>query len=285
MKRLLIAGHGDVARRLVPQLPATVELRSLARRLGADLDQPDTLEAALDWADSVLHAAPPPAEGEIDPRTANLLAMLEKGRILPTRFVYISTSGVYGDCGGASVDESRAPNPQTARAKRRLDAEQRLAGWCRPRGVRLIVLRAPGIYAADRLPLERLRAGTPVLRDADDVYTNHIHADDLAACALRALEDDAPAGVYNASDDSTLKMGEWFDFLADRAGFPRPPRVARSDAAGRVSPALLSFMRESRRLDNRRLKTVLGVRLRYPTVRDGVPADLARRAGEAARAG
>jgi len=284
MKRLLIAGFGDVARRLLPRLPPGLEVRTLARRLGADLDRPETLEAAIGWADSVLHAAPPPAEGETDPRTANLLAVMEKGRILPTRFAYISTSGVYGDCGGARVDEMRAPNPQTARAKRRLDAEQRLAGWCRARDVRLVVLRAPGIYAADRLPLERLRAGTPVLREEDDVYTNHIHADDLAACALRALEDDAPAGVYNASDDSDLKMGEWFDFLAGRAGLPRPPRISRSEAAGRVSPALLSFMSESRRLDNHRLKAVLGVRLQYPTVREGVPVDLTHSVGDAAPA-
>jgi nucleoside-diphosphate-sugar epimerase len=285
MQRLLIAGFGDVARRLVPRLPASVEVRTLARRLGADLERPETLGAALDWADCVLHAAPPPAEGEIDPRTANLLAMIEKGRILPTRIVYISTSGIYGDCGGAWVDEARVPNPQSARGKRRLDAERRLAHWCNRHQLPLVVLRAPGIYAADRLPLERLRAGTPVLRDEDDVYTNHIHADDLAACALRALADDAAAGVYNASDDSTLKMGAWFDFLADRAGLPRPPRIARSEAPGRISPALLSFMSESRRLDNRRLKAVLGVRLRYPTVREGVPADLARRIGDAATAG
>jgi len=273
MKRLLIAGFGDVARRLAPRLPGTVEVRTLARRLGADLDRPETLEAAARWADCVLHSAPPPADGETDPRTANLLAMLEKGRILPTRFVYISTSGVYGDCGGAWVDEARAPNPQTARAKRRVDAERRLAEWCGAHGVALVVLRAPGIYAADRLPLERLRAGTPVLRDEDDVYTNHIHADDLAGSVQRALEDDAPAGVYNASDDSTLKMGAWFDFLAERAGLPRPPRITRSDAARRLPAALLSFMSESRQLDNRRLKEVLGVRLRFPTVRDGVPAE------------
>jgi nucleoside-diphosphate-sugar epimerase len=272
MKRLLIAGFGDVAHRLVSRLPGTVEVRTLARRLGADLDRPETLAAAARWADCVLHSAPPPADGETDPRTENLLSVIEKGRILPTRFVYISTSGVYGDCGGAWVDESRAPNPQTARAKRRVAAEQRLAAWCGLHGVILVVLRAPGIYAADRLPLERLRAGTPVLREEDDVYTNHIHADDLAASALRALEDGAPAGVYNASDDSALRMGEWFDFLADRAGLPRPPRIARSEAASRISPALLSFMSESRRLDNRRLKEALGVRLRYPTVRDGVPA-------------
>jgi nucleoside-diphosphate-sugar epimerase len=131
-------------------------------------------------------------------------------------------------------------------------------------------LRVPGIYAADRLPLERLRAGTPVLRAEDDVYTNHIHADDLAMIVARALEDEAPAGVFNANDDSGLKMGEWFDLVADLYGLPRPPRIPRSEAAGKIPPGLLSFMSESRRLDNRRLKQVLGVRLRYPTVHEGL---------------
>lgn len=271
MKRLLIVGHGDVARRLVAQLPAGVELRSLARRFGADLDRPESLGEAGGWADCVLHCAPPPTGGELDSRTSTLLAVIEKGRILPTRFVYISTSGVYGDCGGAWVDETRPANPQTARAKRRLDAERRLAHWCGGRGVELVILRAPGIYAADRLPLERLRGRVPVLRDEDDVYTNHIHADDLAACVLRALAPDAPAGVYNAADDSALKMGDWLDFVADRAGLPRPPRISRSEAGGKIPAATLSFMGESRRLVNQRLKDTLKVKLRYPTVFDGVP--------------
>ncbi len=269
MKRLLIAGCGDVARRALPALGLRFEIRVLSRSEGADLDSPASL-AAFEPADAVLHCVPPPSTGTADTRTANLLAALESRRILPTRFVYISTSGVYGDCGGALVDESRAANPQSARAKRRADAEERLALWCSSRGVALLVLRAPGIYAADRLPLERLRAGMPVLRDADDVYTNHIHAGDLASCCLRALEEDAPAGIYNASDDTRLKMGEWFDLVADHAGLPHPPRVARSEAAGSMPPELLSFMNESRRLDNRRLKQVLGVQLRFPTVRQGL---------------
>ena len=269
MKRLLIAGYGDIARRAEPALRSRFEIRILARSNGMDLDRPASLNS-LEPADSVLHCAPPPQTGEIDSRTANLLAALESRRILPTRFVYISTSGVYGDCAGALVDESRAVNPQSARARRRVSAEAQLALWCNSRGVALVVLRAPGIYAADRLPLARLRAGTPVLRDADDVYTNHIHAEDLAGCCLRALEESAPAGIYNASDDSRLKMGEWFDLVADRAGLPRPPRVARSEAAGRLPPELLSFMSESRRLDNARLKRGLGVRLRFPTVREGL---------------
>lgn len=269
MKRLLIVGYGDVARRTVPLLDLPFELTILSRSSGMDLDRPESLKA-LEPVDAVLHCAPPPSSGVADTRTANLLAAFDNARILPTRFVYISTSGVYGDCAGALVDETRALNPQNARARRRADAEARLALWCSSRGAALVVLRAPGIYAADRLPLARLRARTPVLRDADDVYTNHVHADDLAAICVRALEDSAPAGIYNASDDTRLRMGEWFDLVADRAGLPRPPRIAREEAGGRMPPELLSFMNESRQLDNGRLKRTLGVRLRYPTVKEGL---------------
>jgi nucleoside-diphosphate-sugar epimerase len=191
--------------------------------------------------------------------------------------VYIGTSGVYGDCGGAVVDEDRPLNPQSARARRRADAESRLALWCSRHGIALVILRAPGIYASDRLPLSRLRAGTPVLRAEDDVFTNHIHADDLAACCAVALHEDAPAGIYNASDDTQMRMGEWFDLLADHAGLPRPPRIARAQAPGRIPAELLSFMRESRRLDNTRLKQTLGVRLRYPTVHRGIADEHAAR--------
>lgn len=271
MKRLLIVGYGDIARRAEPKLESRYALHPVSRRFGVDLDRPETLEA-LPEADAVLHCAPPPPRGTTDPRTVALLGALAKRGILPARLVYVSTSGVYGDCGGARVDESRAVHPQTDRARRRVDAERRLALWCSERGVALVILRAPGIYAADRLPLARLRAGTPVLRDADDVYTNHIHAEDLADIVVRALEDTAPAGTYNASDDSDLRMGEWLDLVAERAGLPRPPRIARSEASARIEPGLLSFMSESRRLVNQRLKDVLGVRLRYPTVREGVPA-------------
>ena len=268
MKRLLVAGFGDIARRAEPLLSGRFEVVPLSRRTGRDLDRPESL--ALEAAHAVLHLAPPPREGDADTRTANLLAALEKGRILPARFVYVSTSGVYGDCGGARVDESRAPAPGTPRARRRLDAEGRLALWCSARGVPLVVLRAPGIYAAQRLPLERLRAGTPALRREDDVYTSHVHADDLAASAARALDDDAPAGVYNCCDDSELLLGDWLDLVADLARLPRPARLARSEAMARVSPETYSFMCESRRLDNRRLKQRLGVRLRYATVHEGL---------------
>ncbi len=268
MKRLLIAGFGDIARRALPRLERAFECRRGSRATGFDLDQPETL--ARIEADTVLHCAPPPDAGETDPRTANLLAALEKARILPRRVVYVSTSGVYGDCGGALVDELRAPNPATARARRRLHAEQYLASWCGARGVFLVILRAPGIYAADRLPLERLRAGTPVLRDADDVYTNHIHADDLAAICARALQENSGPGIYNASDDTRLKMGAWMDLVADAAGLPRPPAIARAEATALVGSERLSFMSESRLLDNTKLKRELGVQLAFPTVLEGL---------------
>lgn len=269
LKRLLIVGQGDIARRALPRLEKSFQIRSLTRAAGMDLDLPGTLRN-LEPADAVLHCVPPPPHGQEDTRTAHLLAALDRSAILPTRMVYVGTSGVYGDCSGALVDESRAPNPQTPRAVRRLDAESRLALWCASRAIPLVVLRAPGIYAEERLPLERLRAGTPVLRTEDDVFTNHIHAEDLAACCVRALEEDAPAGVYNACDDSVIKMGDWMDLVADHAGLPRPPRIARADAAGVVPAPLLSFMGESRRLANTRLKQRLGVRLRFATVREGL---------------
>jgi nucleoside-diphosphate-sugar epimerase len=268
MKRLLVAGFGDIARRAAPRLARRYSLQRLSRALGADLDFPQTL--ALEAADAVLHCVPPPGEGETDSRTAHLLAALENGRILPARMVYVSTSGVYGDCAGARVDESRPPAPRTARARRRLDAERRLAQWCSLRGIPLVILRAPGIYAADRLPLARLRAGMPVLLAEHDVYTNHIHAEDLAAIVSRALEEDAPPGVYNASDDSEVRMADWFDFLAERHGLPRPPRVSREQAKNILPEAVYSFMSESRRLDNGKLKRELGIRLLFPTIREGL---------------
>lgn len=264
MQRLAVVGFGDIARRAAPLLERRFALERLSRGSGFDLDSPAALDVAP--ADALLHCVPPPPPGERDTRTARLLASLGWA---PRRLVYLSTSGVYGDCDGALVDEQRPLNPQTARARRRADAEAQLQRWCAERGTALVILRVPGIYAADRLPIERLRAGIPALCAQDDVYTNHIHADDLAAIVTRAFEE-APPGVYNAADDTHLRMGDWLDLVADHAGLARPRRMARSQIAAAVPAATLQFMRESRRLDNRRLKTVLGVRLRYPTVHRGL---------------
>jgi nucleoside-diphosphate-sugar epimerase len=282
MERLLIVGVGDVARRALPALVARYDTLAMVRAAGpavptgvrlaiGDLDHPATLAPLAGAADVVLHLAPPDETRDGDARTRNLIIALSGARMLPRRLVYISTSGVYGDCGGARIDESRPVNPQSARAARRVDAERTVIEWGASAGVQTTILRVPGIYSADRLPVERLKRGTPVLRDEDDVYTNHVHADDLAAICVRALEPDAPPGIYNAADDSELKMGEWFDLVADRFGLARPPRVSRAEAARVISPMLLSFMSESRRLVNRAMKEVLRIRLRYPTVFEGVP--------------
>jgi nucleoside-diphosphate-sugar epimerase len=287
MDRLLIVGCGDIARRALPELCKRYRVSALVRArdpslvsagvelVEGDLDRPDTLAALPGGAARIAHLAPPPENGARDLRTHALLAALEtaarSGEMLPQRFVYLSTSGVYGDCGGAFVDESRTPSPQTERAMRRLDAE-RAVGACGERlGVEVVVLRVPGIYASDRLPLARLRQGVPALRPEDDVYSNHIHADDLAAAVVAALERESVRGVYNVNDDSEMRMSEWFDLVADRCGLPRPARITRAQAAALVPPAQISFMSESRRLVNRRMKMELGVRLRYPTVDDGVP--------------
>jgi nucleoside-diphosphate-sugar epimerase len=268
MQRLLVVGYGDIARRAAPLLAPRCAITGLSRQAGFDLDHRVTL--ALGAADALLHCAPPPPQGERDSRTANLLSALEEQQLVPKRVVYISTSGVYGDCAGERVAETRPLNPQTPRARRRADAERQLEHWCAERGAALVTLRAPGIYAADRLPLGRLRARVPVLHPGEDVYTSHIHADDLAAAVARALEADAPPGVYNAADDTELLMGDWLDLVADYAGLSRAPRVRASRIAELVPPELLSFMQESRRLNNARLKHVLGVQLRYPTVHEGL---------------
>ena len=284
MNRLLIVGCGDIALRALPQLARNYEVFGLVRAaaqadriaaLGAipltgDLDNPATLHALPGGSDLVLHLAPPGESGDRAQRSANLIAALSTRP--PERLVYISTSGVYGDCGGAWVDEDRPLAPQTVRALRRVDAERSLLAWGKQSGVAVAVLRVPGIYAAERLPLAQLKRASPVLRAEDDVYTNHIHADDLAGICLAALERGAAGRVYNASDDSEIKMGDYFDLVADRARLPRPPRIARAAAeAGAIAEGLLSFMRESRRLTNTRMKAELGVRLRYPSVYEGVP--------------
>lgn len=293
--RVLIVGCGDVGLRAAGQLgaPQSQRVRLLAltsspervRLLRAcgltpllgDLDQPGTLRRLSGLGQRVLHLAPPPgdARGVVthDPRTRDLLRALRL-RTPPQALVYASTTGVYGDCQGQRVSESRPVQPHTARARRRVDAEQwvRLLGRT---GVRSTILRVPGIYAQDReggTPRERLLKGTPVLQAQDDVYTNHIHADDLARACVAALMRGAPQRAYHVNDDGELKMGQYFDLAADLCGLPRPRRITREQAQTEMSPLLLSFMSESRRMDNRRLKQELRLKLRYPTVREGLIA-------------
>ncbi|MDR5736463.1 MULTISPECIES: NAD-dependent epimerase/dehydratase family protein [unclassified Caballeronia] len=277
------------------------ELRAAgALPITGDLDARRSLARLAGIARHVLHLAPPQRDGDTDRRTRALLAALRAPRrsvargvqtsmavrpawrsasfIVPDtsfgatsaqarlRFVYASTTGVYGDCRGARIDETRPVRPENERARRRVSAEQLLRGTGVRSGWRVSIVRIPGIYAEDRLPRARIERAMPALIERDDVYTNHIHADDLAAIIVRTLGRGKPQRAINASDDTDLCMADYFDRVADACGLPRVPRITREEAEARLEPVTLSFMRESRRLRNDRLKRELGYALRYPTV-------------------
>jgi nucleoside-diphosphate-sugar epimerase len=289
--RLLIVGCGDIGLRILARMRDRFRVIALTsspdrvrelRAAGAvpligNLDRRATLARCAAFGARVIHLAPPPNRGPRDTRTRHLLTALGARA---EHLVYISTTGVYGDARGRLIDESAPPAPANERGKRRLDAERTLREACRRGHLRPSILRVPGIYALDRLPLDRLRQALPALAPEEDVYTNHIHADDLARIAVFALFRGAPQRVYNAVDDSQLKMGEYFELVADRHGLPRPPRLPRSELKAAVSPTMYSFMTESRRLRNTRMKSELRVRLLHPTVADALAA-IPSGAGEA----
>lgn len=290
-ERLLIIGCGDVGLRVAQAQAGRVRLLALTSSperapllrsrgitpLAGNLDVPASLGRLAGLATRIVHMAPPPsADGQPqwwrDTRTLALVRALAR-RTAPRSLAYGSTSGVYGDCAGARVDETRPLTPSTPRAQRRADAEALVRQLGRTAGTRASILRIPGIYAPDRqggTPRDRLMRGTPVLQAQDDVYTNHIHSDDLARATVAALWRGRPQRAYNVSDDSELKMGDYFDLAADLYGLPRPRRIPRDGAQSELPLMLLSFMGESRRLVNRRLKQELRSRLRYPTVREGL---------------
>lgn len=316
VQNILIAGFGDIGQRVVQQLRGShryrmtalirrstmsSNARASARLLGVrfvrgDLGIPRSLQPLTALADTVFYFAPPPGTGTSDTHTRNLLAALSsvdprrlrtaaaKRKMLPRQIIYISTTGVYGDCKGEWIDETRPLRPQSARAMRRVDAERQLRAWGLEYGVGITVLRAPGIYAEDRLPVDRLDQQTPVLRAEDDVFTNHIHADDLARAAIIAMRQNWPKQfrVFNVVDDSQLRMGDYFDQVADAIGRQRPPRISLASAEEKIAPMLLSFMRESRRISNARIKREMKFVLKYPTLASVLSS---ARLGEENRAG
>jgi nucleoside-diphosphate-sugar epimerase len=292
-ERLLIVGCGDVGLRVasavkrrvqVLALTSSPERCALLREHGVtpligDLDRPASLARLAGLATRVVHLAPPRATEQPlwwrDFRTQALLRTIRL-RSPPLSLVYGSTSGVYGDCAGDLVGETRAVNPGTPRAHRRVDAERSIRHFGRVTSVRSSVLRIPGIYAADRAggPRERLLRGLPVLDQAQDVYTSHIQADDLAGIILAALWRGRPQRIYNVSDDTRLKMGDYFDLAADLYGLPRPRRISRAAAGAELSAASLSFMGESRRLENGRMKLELRSWLHHSDVQTGLRAPI-----------
>lgn len=292
--RCLVVGCGYVGARLARRLLAGGDvcavLRDAARAeslraagvatLALDLDVVSPDDARLREASegaAVLYLAPPPDAGRDDPRLARFLAGLGAAR--PTVFVYMSTTGVYGDAGGAVVTEATPLTPTSDRARRRVAAEQAVAAWCAARAVRCVILRVPGIYGPGRLPLERLRRGEPVLRPEDAGPGNRIHVDDLVSACVAALEPGA-SGPFNVTDGDHSSTSEYSIATAELAGLPPPRLVTRAEAQTQIAPGMLAFLNESRRVDNTRMREVLRVALRHPDMRSGIAASLAE-SGEA----
>ena len=276
---ILIIGCGDIGLRVAKQLSRSHRVFALTsqqsrfqelREVGAtpilgNLDQPESLWRLAGLAQTVIHLAPPQNSGNRDCRTRNLIRILAQGSNAVRRLIYISTTGVYGDHRGAKVSEITPVNPQSERAKRRVDAERALRLWGPANGVAVTILRVPGIYAADRLPIERLESKTPALVPEEDAYSNHIQSDDLARLICAAVYHGKPQRIINACDGGETKMGDYFDEVADAFGLQRPTRLPGNELQKIVSPMLWSFMRESRRVTNTRLPE-LKTPLRYPSV-------------------
>ena len=214
---------------------------------------------------------PPPGEGETDPRIRSLQTACEADGH-PRRILYLSTTGVYGDCKGETVDETRPVNPVALRARRRWDAEERFRAWRSTAGFELIILRVAGIYGPGRLPLERIRRRLPLIRTEEAPWTNRIHVDDLVRVCVAAMEKGKDGGVYNVSDGSPGTMTDYFNRIADMADLPRPPLISMGEGDQKLSPGMMSYMRESRRLDNRKMLKELDLELRYPNLKDGLAA-------------
>jgi len=288
----LIAGCGYTGLRLARRLRPTWRVTALARSataaarleaerlatLRADLDAltahaPDAgrLATAADCA-AIAYLAPPPDTGDGDPRLECFLAALGAAR--PAAFLYMSTTGVYGDTNGATVTEASAVAPANDRSRRRVAAERTASAWCSTRGVRAVVLRVPGIYGPHRLPLERLTRGDPALRPEDAGPGNRIHVDDLVTACVAALERPVE-GVFNVTDGNPVSTTVYLQRTAALAGLPLPPLVALAEAAGRISPGMLAFLVESRCVDNRRMREELGVVPRYARLDEGIAASLA----------
>lgn len=263
-------GRGAQVRALARSSTAAERLQAAGiEAVVGDLDDPDSLQALRLVGACVYYFAPPPSMGIGDPRLDAFLEAL-RPHTGPSRLVLISTTGVYGDCGGQWIDEQRPPNPQTERARRRLAAERALQAWGEQMNVPIVILRVAGIYGPNRLPIERLRRGLPVLCERESPWSNRVHVDDLVSACLAAADCDRPGRLYNISDGHPTTMTDYFNQVADTLRLPRPPQVSLEQAKNVLSPEMLSYLSESRRLDNSRMRTELGVALRYPTLAAGL---------------
>ncbi len=286
MNPVLIAGCGDIGQRVARSYRAQgIAVQGLARsearatRLRAEGIEPVLADLAdrgmlkdLPTAGAmVFYFAPPPTQGERDPLIQNFLTAIDPAR-RPAKLVLISTSAVYGDCQGAWITEAQAAEPQTARGRRRLDAENTLRRWGRETGVPCVILRVGGIYGPGRLPVARLQKGLPVLEPVDSPYTNRIHQDDLARVCVAAAQRGLAGEIYNVADGHPGTMSQYFIDVAKALGLPPPPIVSRAEAEKVMSAGMLSYLRESRRLDNRKMRKELAVELQYPDLAAGLAA-------------
>ncbi len=281
-QQILIVGFGDVGERVARlEVTAGHRVTALARRpdktgavgelglaaLAVDLDQADGLPPLE--ADRIYYFAPPPGTGQRDSRMTHFLAALGGG---PKRLVYISTSGVYGDCQGRLVDEDAPLQPGNDRSRRRLDAERQLCDWAQTGGHELVILRVGGIYSANRLPVERLRRGMKILRLEEAPPSNRIHADDLAAICVAAMARGRSGEVYNVSDGHPSTMSDYFLQVAAALHLPPPQQISWQQAQAELSEAMLSYLREGKLLDNGKMLRELAVELRYPDLKTGLAA-------------
>ncbi len=289
MSNVLIAGCGYLGRRvarrereqgnrvvaLVRSAESANELQARGlEALRADLDDVRSL-AGLPTQNAVIYYfAPPPSSGRSDPRISRFLSAIG-AEAMPARIVLVSTSGVYGDCHGEWVDESRPARPDADRAHRRFDAETTLRRWAGERAVPFVILRVPGIYGPGRLPVERLTRRLPVLREADSPWSNRVHVDDLVSACLAAARRGTPGAVYNISDGHPSTMTDYFNQVADAVGLPRPPQITLVEARAQLSEGMRSYLAESKRLDNRRMREELGVEPQYPDLAQGLAACVA----------
>jgi nucleoside-diphosphate-sugar epimerase len=282
MKHVTIIGCGDIGQRVAKlwqdrnvKVFGTTRSEESAQWLAGqhitpvllNLDTPKNTNPVPSANALVYYFVPPPGHGTHDPRMENFIALLEQADVKPTRIVAISTSGVYGDQGGGRVTEDSPPAPQTDRGRRRLAGETRLREWGRTHDVAVIILRVGGIYAPDRLPLKRLYEKAPVLHEHLAPRTNRIHADDLASVCMAAADNGHPDQIYNVCDGQDSNMTEYFNTIADCLGLPRPPCVDWQQAEEIMGPGMLSYLKESRHMDNRRMREELGITLRYPDLR------------------
>ena len=273
----LVTGTGYTGRRVLSRLPVDSVVGLSRSKIDTDrpvepfdLDTATTLPVQLPQPYSVLYTVPPKGP-QPDQRLQRFLAMLAPP---PERFVYISTTGVYGDCGGRAVTEATPVNPSSERAERRVAAEMLLSEWTADNDSQLIILRAPGIYGPGRLGIERIQAGLPMLSEEEANPGNRIHVDDLASCCIAALSTRVPAGIYNVGDDDHRSPTAFTSEVARQLGLPAPRQISLEDARVEFSPQRLSFTMESRRVDTSKMRKVLGVTPRYVNPEDGIKASL-----------